>query len=92
MIAIKKVRSLYGYVMRDLKVEQLNEIIINLHGTDILLITIWIILTYWFYFLLILCISLKMLFCFTVKIQALQKLNKTDDTDIQIQIGEFNEK
>lgn len=78
--------------MRDLKVEQLNEIIINLHGTDILLITIWIILTYWFYFLLILCISLKMLFCFTVKIQALQKLNKTDDTDIQIQIGEFNEK
>lgn len=48
--------------------------------------------TYRFYFLLILGFSLKMLFCLTAKIQALQKLNKTDDTDIQIQTGEFNEK
>ena len=39
---------------------------------------------------IILGLSLKKLFGMTNKIQALEKLNKTDHRDIQIQTKEFN--
>ena len=40
--------------------------------------------------LIILGLSLKKLFGLTAKIQVLEKLNKTDHRDIQIQTEEFN--
>lgn len=78
------VRCLYYYVMHGLKMEKLNEEIINLTGTYALLINILIILvavlTFFFFFGL----SLKKLFCLTAKIQILEKLNKIDHGDIMI--------
>ena len=83
----EKVRSLYDYVMHDLKMEQLNEQIINLTRIDILLIIILIILVV---VLIILGLSLKKLFGLTAKIKCLEKL-KTDHRNIQIKTEEFNE-
>ena len=81
-ITIEKVRSLHDHIMHDLKMELLNEGIINLTRIDILLIITLIILVV---VLIILGLSLKMLFSLTANIQSLEKLNKTDHRDIQIQ-------
>ena len=80
-----KARSLHDYVMHDLKMEQINGGIINwdwctiIHHFDNP-----------FDVLIILGLSLKKLFDLTAKIQTLEKLNKTDHRDIQINPEEFN--
>lgn len=60
------VSSLYDYTMDSLKIEQLSEVIINLTGTDIMLIII----------LIILILSLKMLVDMSAKIQVSENLLK----------------
>lgn len=60
-ITTKEVSSLYDFVMHDLKMEQLNEGIINFIGIDILLIIIVIIL-FIVLIILILHLSYKKLF------------------------------
>ena len=66
-ITMEKIRSNYDYIMHDLKMEQLNEGINNLTGTDTLLISILTILVV---VSTILGFSLNKLFALTVKIQA----------------------
>ena len=66
--------------------EQLKKGIIKLTRIDVLLIIIAIILVI---SLIILGLSLKKLFGTCAKIQALEKVNKTDHRDIQIQTEEF---
>ena len=65
---MERVRSLYDYAMSYLKMEQLNEVKINLTGTDIMSMII----------LIILASSLKYL----VNMSALEKFIKTDHRDI----------
>ena len=74
---MERVRSLYDYALHDLKLEQfnqLNEEIISLTETDIMLIII----------LIILGLSLKKLVDTSAMIQALEELIKTDHRGIQI--------
>ena len=73
--------------MHGFKMEQLNEII-NLTGIDILLIIIFMILAI---ILIILELFLKKLFGMNAKIQVLEKLNRPDRRDIQIQTEEFDQ-
>ena len=65
---MERVQSLYDYAMSYLKMEQLNEVKINLTGTDIMSMII----------LIILASSLKYL----VNMSALEKFIKTDHRDI----------
>lgn len=79
---IEKDESLYDCIMCDLIKEQLNDRKINLTRIDILLIVILIILIIP---LIIRSLSFKMMFGMKYKIQSLEKLNKIDHRNIQIQ-------
>ena len=82
---MEKVRCLYDNTMYDLKIEQLNEwkISQDWHTLNIVLIILVVIL-------IILGLSLKKLFSLTAKMQALEKLNKINHRNIQIQMEEFS--
>ena len=75
--------SLYDKMLDSLKMEQLNERISNLDG--IYVMSIVNIISF-----IIFVLSLKKLVNLSAKIQALEKLNKTDHRDIHIQTEELN--
>lgn len=77
---MERPRSLYDYIMHDLKVEQLNECINNLTGIEILLIIMLII---FLVSLIIPGLSLKKLVDMSAYMQALEKLIKADYRDMK---------
>ena len=83
IITMEGVMSLCDYTMDGLKMEQLNEGIIDLDGVHVMsIININ---------LIILVLALKKFVDINAKIQVLEKLIKMNHRDIQIQTEEFKE-
>ena len=75
--------SLYNNMLDSSEMEWLNERISNLDGIYVMSIVNII-------SIIIFVLSLKMLINLSAKIQALEKLNKSDNRDTQIHTEEFN--